>query len=236
MILIVPVADLTATATLILAGITLALVAATVTLVCATRAGTNQARRDAQREIDVMQRQLEAEYRPLLIEVLPTGPILPDMGARPSPNVAAHRQDEQPLTIEIKFGQTAGVEFDPRLVYMRLEGGAVYLSVPLRNVGRGLAVIDSSSIDLHGVALGSVRERMARRQRVPVGETTRIEVISHYQVGVQIGQAKDWSLHVRYVDFAGEQRTHATIRLECPDGPQGPWYVVGVDQEPVPGD
>ena len=79
-----------------------------------------------------------------------------------------------------------------------------------------------------------MRSRTVQRQRVPVGETTRIEVISRYQVGVPIEQAEDWRLHVRYTDFAGEQPTDATIRLGRPDGPQGPWYVVGVDHD-VPG-
>lgn len=128
-------------------------------------------------------------------------------------------------------GRAAGTEFDPRLVYVRLEGGSAYVSVPLRSVGRGLAVIDTSSIDLRGVALGSVSWRTARRQRVPVGETTRIEVIACYQVGVPIDQAEDWCLHLRYTDFAGEQPAHAAIRLGCPDGPQGPWYIVDVDHE-----
>lgn len=229
----VPIATLTAVATLILAGITLALAIATATLVYVTREGTRQVRADAQREIDIMQRQLEAEHRPLLIEVLPSGPILPDMGARPNPNIAPHRQGEQPFSIEIKFGQREGVEIDPRLVSVRLEGGAAYVSVPLRNVGRGLAVIDPASIDLHGVALGQVSWRVARRQRVPIGETTRIEVAAHCQVGVPIEQAEDWCLDVRYADFAGEQLTHAKISLNCPDGPQGAWYVIGVDQKLV---
>ena len=99
-----PMGDLTATATLVLAGIAFALVMATVTLVWVTRVGMDHARHDAQREIDLMQRQLEASYRPLLIEVLPTGPITPDMGAHPDPRVVPNRREDHPHTIEIKFG------------------------------------------------------------------------------------------------------------------------------------
>ncbi len=226
-----PLADMTATATLILAGITLGLAVATVALVKATRRGTGQARKDAAQQVAMMQRQIDAEHRPLLIEVLPSGPILPDMGARPNPNIAGHRQGEAPKTILLKYGQREGIEIDPRAVFVGLDGGSAYVSVPLRNVGRGLAVVDPESIEISGVALGTVKgQPTARRQRVPVGETTRIDLVAHYRVGEPIGEATDWLVRVSYRDFAGEQPACAKIHLRCPDGPQGPWYVVGVDQ------
>jgi hypothetical protein len=198
-----------------------------------TRDAADAAKRDADREIRLLQQQLEAEHRPLLIEVVPSGPIFADMGARANPNIVPHHQGTLPLTIEVKFGQREGHEIDPRSVYVGIEGGTAYVSVPLRNVGRGLAVIDRNSIDIHGVALGSVSHKVAQRERVPVGETTRIEVAAHCQVGVPINQAEDWCIDVRYGDFARQQFTQAKIRLNCPDGPQGPWHVVDVDQEKV---
>jgi hypothetical protein len=245
-----PVADLTATATLILALITLILAAATVALVSVTCAGTRQARSDAkedralmqqqvtqtrddaQREVDLMQRQLDAEHQPLLIEVLPSGPTMPDMGARPNPNIARQRQHEVLPSIEIKFGQREGVEIDPRTVSVRVEGGTAYVSVPLRNVGRGLAIIDPASILIIGVALGPLTYAVARRERVPAGETTRIDVAARYQVGTPIEATDRWHLELRYSDFARRQLTQATVLLGCPDGPQEPWLVVYVDQEP----
>jgi hypothetical protein len=198
-----------------------------------TRDAAADAKRDAEREIGLLQQQLEAEHRPLLIEVVPFGPIYPDMGARPNPDVVDHHQGSLPPTIEVKFSQREGYEVDPRSVCVEIEGGTAYVSVPLRNVGRGLAVIDPNSIDIHGIALGPVSHRVAQRERIPVGETTRIEVAAHCRVGVPIDRAEDWCLDVRYGDFAREQLTQAKIQLRCPDGPQGPWYIVDVDQESI---
>ncbi len=179
-----------------------------------------------------MQRQLDAQHRPLLIEVPPSGPVSPDMGARSNPNIARQRQHEVLPTIEIKFGQREGVEIDPRAVSVRIEGGSAYVSVPLRNVGRGLAIIDPASIAIRGVALGAVSYAVAQRERVPAGETTRIDVAAHYQVGVPIDTTDHWHLELRYSDFARQQLAQATILLGFPEGPQGPWYVRYVDQEP----
>jgi hypothetical protein len=73
--------DLTAIATLVLAGITVMLAAATVALVLVTRAGTAQARADARAEMGLLERQVGATYRPLLVDVITTASVPDDMGA-----------------------------------------------------------------------------------------------------------------------------------------------------------
>src|SRR5581483_1905540 len=88
--------NLTAIATLVLAGITLALVFATVWLVLSTRAGTAQARADARAELKVLERQVGSGYRPLLVDVLTSARAPDDMGAEydvewpQGPNASVH--------------------------------------------------------------------------------------------------------------------------------------------------
>jgi hypothetical protein len=206
-----PTADLTATATLILAGITLALAIATVALVIVTRRGTAQARADARAERTVLERQLRSGYRPLLVDVVDPGPA-----------------------IETTFPDHGPAVFDPRTVYVALEAGKIYLSVPLRNVGRGLAIVDGGGVELRGPLVGELEYRTIQRDHVPVGETTRVDLVAGYLSQ----QASDvaWELVVPYCDFAGEQRTLARLQVVCQgDDVGGPWLVERVQQgSPAP--
>jgi len=74
--------NLTAIATLVLAGITLALVFATIWLVLSTRGGTAEARADAKAELKVLERQVGSGYRPLLVDVLTIARAPEDMGGK----------------------------------------------------------------------------------------------------------------------------------------------------------
>lgn len=236
--------SLTATATLVLAGITLALVFATIWLVLSTRAGTSRAQKDARAELKVLQRQVGSSYRPLLVDVLTSAPPAPDMGAeydvdsRQGPNATAH---EPGPVVWTKLPAIEPSLFDPRTPFVLFQGGKIFLSVPLRNVGRGLAVIDGDDVELAGSLVGSVEYRAIQRHHVPVGETTRIDLITgayrwdnSYEVvpgRVMFGIA--WRLAVPYLDFAGEQRTTATLQIVCRgDQVEGPWLVERVDQGP----
>lgn len=225
-----------AVATIVLAGVTLLLVLVTALLVWATRRSAHDAREDARsalaaaqattaRELEAARHQLEHSYRPLLIEVLPTGPVLPDMGA--SANGGATGNPRIALTLPGR----ATEEIDPREVLVRLEQGTAYVSVPLRNVGRGLAVIDAGGIGLTGEALGAQRYGNARRTRVPVGETTRVDVICAYATGTPMTPEGALRLTVPYTDFAGSQHTNAQVQLSCERDPTGAWYVTNVEQE-----
>lgn len=199
-----------AVATVILAVVTLLLAIATVLLVWATRKSAREARDDAAA-------QLRSSYRPLLIEVLPSGPVTADMGADTDGRISQ------------AFAGRDREWIDPRSVCVRLERGMTYVSVPLRNVGRGLAIVDAAAIELSGDAIGRLRgEPTARKTRVPPGETTRIDVISGYDSQAKI--EAPWTLLVPYEDFAGGQRTTATITLECPYGPQDAWFVTDIQQ------
>ena len=208
-----PVADLTATATLVLAAIVLVLALATVSLVLATRAATANARRAAAAELEVLQRQLAAGYRPVLVDVLTTAPAPDDMDARL--DVAQQPQD-----------------FDPRTVFVKVDDAKVFISVPLRNVGRGLAVIDRSGVGISGPSIGEPEHRAVQRNHIPVGETTRIDVITAHAVEEPIPSGTIWELRVPYADFAGAQRTVVGLQIVCRgDDARGPWLVERVDQE-----
>lgn len=195
------------------------------------------AREAADRQVVEMQAQLDAANRPLLIEVAPNGPMYPDMGARPNPNVKPGSERKIPETIGVRFG-VATVELDPRETYAKLLGGFGHLSVPLRNVGRGLAIIHTPGIRLEGDGLTSFESPKVRRERVPVSESTRVSLIFRYSTGLAMPSLQPpsdidaWRLFVPYTDFAGGQPTFASVGLsresDDPDDPD--WVVVSVDQ------
>jgi hypothetical protein len=249
------IANAVANATLALAVITGVLALATVCLAFTTWAGIRSARKDAANEITAMREttddeikamretaaeqvaaardELDASHRPLLIEVSATGPVYPDMGARANPNIHATATRLVPQTIELTFDNARSPEeIDPRIVVVRLERGMAFVSVPLRNVGRGLAIVDETNITLEGTGLGSLKAPpVARRVRVPVNETTRVVLIANFLAGKTIPAADRWRLHVPYTDFAGRQRTGALIQLgyRGPDAATGEWEVTAVD-------
>jgi hypothetical protein len=207
-----PLADLTATATLVLAAAALVLALATVGLVLATRAATVDARRAARAELDAVQRQLAAGYRPVLVDVLRTAPAPDDMDSQL--DVAQQYQD-----------------FDPRTVFVKVDAAAVFISVPLRNVGRGLAVIDPSGVGISGPGIGQPESRAVQRAHVPIGETTRIDITAAHATGEPIAIGTVWDLRVPYADFAGAQRTVVSLHVVCRgEDAQGPWLVERVDQ------
>jgi hypothetical protein len=238
-----PMAGLTATATLVLAGITFALAAATVALVLVTRAGTAQARVEARAELKVLERQMGAGYRPLLVDVLVTAPVPSDMGARDGVERAGGPNEtvrDPGLTVETKLPGIEPTLIDPRSAFVEFQAGKIYVSVPLRNVGRGLAVIDAGGVELTGPLVGPLEYRTVQRCHVPVGETTRIDLICVYlrrqaadlaeQGSAMRGIA--WQLAVPYCDFAGEQRTVASLQIVCRgEDVRGPWFVERVEQK-----
>jgi hypothetical protein len=235
-------ADLAATASLVLAGITLVLAIATVALVLVTRAGTTEARVDAQAELRVLERQVGAGYRPMLVDVLTTAPVPDDMGAQyevernTEPNQAVRHAGP---VVETRLPGLEPRLFDPRTVFVAFEGGMIYISAPLRNVGRGLAVIDGGDVELAGSFAGLVRYRTIQREHVPVGETTRVDLIVTYLRERASEWAEQghtmrgitWELIVPYCDFGGEQRSVAQLQIVCRgDTVAGPWLVEHVKQ------
>ena len=215
------------TATLALAAITLALVIVAVALVATTRARTARALADARKELDLVRHLLGAEHRPLLVDVLSSAPVPRDMDTRAS-----------------AFPGLEPRPFDPRTVFVAFEAEKIYVSVPLRNVGRGLAVVDGGGVALAGPLVGNVEYRTVQREHVPVEETTRIDLIAIYlteqgsdpseQGSTMRGIA--WQLTVPYSDFAGQQRALARLQIVCRGGDiTGPWLVDRVEQEAMRG-
>jgi hypothetical protein len=174
---------------------------------------------------------VDALHRPLFIEVAPTAPISPDMGAHRQPDINVAPGREIPMTITLRLPGLASVEIDPRMLFVRMDAGSAFVSVPLRNVGRGLAVVDQQRVTMTGPTLGDIQAILVRRVRVPDRETTRVTVRA-YAVGSQVLTPKDqWVLRVPYTDFASKQRTVAVFTMApSPEGSQQ-WGILGVENE-----
>jgi hypothetical protein len=168
-------------------------------------------------------RQIEASYRPLLIEVLRHGPIGPDMEAFENPT-PSHRAI-LPKIIDISVGALTR-SIDPRAVHVEGANGVAYVSVPLRNVGLGLAELHEGTI---GVWLegAEVHDTSVKRARVPPGETTRVSC------SLTIGDTSDlsrFSIQVPYWDLAGGQGAAAAVYLRQTSADT--WEVEDVEQLP----
>lgn len=238
-------ASLTAIAVFVLAGITLTLVVLMVWLVFWIRAATSRAQANAKAQLRVIERAVAAGYRPLLVDVLRTAPVPDDMEAvydvasAQGPRAKVH---ETGPVIESRLPGMGARFFDPRAVFVLFEGGRIFLSVPLRNVGRGVAVIDGDGIELTGPLVGELEYLTIQRRHVPAAETTRIDLIAADNRAQDSDEAAPgqamtgiaWQLAVPYGDFIGEQRTIATLHIVC-SGEQldGSWLVEQVDQEPA---
>ncbi len=131
-----------------------------------TSAEDLRATREATEAAQTMaQRQIETSYRPLLIDVAPDGPVDPSDDLLPS-------YSTKRIRVEFSDGHTA--EVNPRRIYVYLTGALVYVAVPLRNVGQGLAVIDPQRISANCKRLDEMVNCTVQRQRVSPGESTRI--------------------------------------------------------------
>jgi hypothetical protein len=158
---------------------------------------------------DDAEQQLEAAEQPLLIEVLRHGPVTDDMEAVPNPD--ARQRAALPMMVSAHLG-LAPRSIDPRAAYVVVENGVAYLSVPLRNVGRGLAVIEPIGITVDDVALRTVQ---VDRPRVPPGESSRVSC------SVQAPDAAtNYTLSVAYSSVAGRQAKLAEIKLEPTSAPE----------------
>jgi hypothetical protein len=185
----------------------------------AAREATETAQAMAQRQIEVSQRQLEASYRPLLIGVVPTGPV-----SRNDPVLVA-----APTLMEIEFPGGHSDTIDSRRTYVALSGGRMNIAVPLRNVGNGLAVVFPALIRVVGQRIGSMEGTSVQSKLVPPGETTRavcaprltqLEAASYPWVVI---------LTVPYQDFADGQQTIARVFLEQ-QYKESKWILRDIDQ------
>ena len=166
------------------------------------------------------QRQLEASYRPLLIDVVPTGPV--------SSNDPVLAVATQPL-IHVEFPGGHSDRFDPRQIYVALSGGRMNIAVPLRNVGNGLAVVFPALITAGGQRIGAMEGSSVQSKLVPPGDTRRVVCAPRL---TQLEAATyPWVviLKVPYQDFADGQQTIARVFLEQ-RYKEGDWVLSGIDQ------
>lgn len=199
-------------AALVIAAITLALVIVALRLVVATRA-----------ELELLRRRLGAGHRPVLVDVPVTAPVPADMGAEEGPAGPA---------IETRLPGIRPQRIDPRHPFVVVEGQNIYLSVPLRNVGGGLAVLDSGRVTLAGPLIGELEYRAIHREHVPVGETTRIDLIAAQATDPAEEGDISWELTVPYSDSDGGLRTVAHVEMVCRgDDLTGPWLIEHVRHE-----
>jgi hypothetical protein len=225
---------------------------ATVALVLAASAAALYAKRDIEAHLhtsaedlratreatkaaqEVAQCQLQASYRPLLIEVPPLGP--PDAGDRPP--VAGTNKGR----VQLRFPGGHEGYADPREVYVALSGPRINVAVPLRNVGNGLAVIHPAQVQLLGQRMLPQRVgewlTVVERPRVPPGETTRI--LHAPQISATEMADYPWilTLRVPYWDFAAEQGSVALIYLQQ-EYRDDPWLLLWIKHEafePPPAD
>jgi hypothetical protein len=195
-------------AALVIAAITLVLVIVALRLVVATRA-----------ELELLRRQLGAGHRPLLLDVPVTAPVPSDMGEEEGPAAS---------TIETTLPGIRSQRIDPRRPFVAIEGQKIYLSVPLRNVGGGLAVLDGGRVALAGPLIGELEYRALQRDHVPVGETARIDLIAAQAHDPAEERDITWELTVPYSDTDGRWRTVAHVQIVSRDED---WLIERVEHE-----
>jgi hypothetical protein len=236
-----------ALATVGLALLTMLLALATALLVRRTRQGireqrdaaaadlaaTREATRVAQKSVE---RQIAATYRPVLIDVARIGPVYPSMGARPATQDVQHREASDAM-ISVSHGNVTQ-DIDPRRIWVNQQGDVVLFSIPLRNVGQGLALVHEREMNLLGTAIkATMKGSNAKPPRVPAGETTRVtmrcRVDTQELLLAQLAGIRDWRMEIPYTDFVGGQPTRAVVRLQCKPGADighpTAWYVTDVE-------
>jgi hypothetical protein len=224
-------AKITAEATVWLAVVTAVLAAAAIVAAVFTWRGLRTAAEDLRATQDattvaqeMAQRQIEASYRPLLIDVPPYGPIDPN-----DPLVSA--DDSPRIRLDFPGGHTDFA--DPRQIYVHLSGPRANIAIPLRNVGQGLAVVDPALVSVFGQRIGEMEPPVVQRKRIPPGEITRI-LCTPRLVSPGLGVATyPWVLEVRvqYSDFIGGQGAVVVVYLEQQFS-DAEWLLKDVEQIP----
>jgi hypothetical protein len=222
--------EITAEATIALAAITAVLAAAAIVAAVFTWRGLRTAAQDlrATQEAttvaqNMAQRQIEASYRPVLIDVPPYGPVDPN-----DPLVPA---DEPFIRLDFPGGHTDVA--DPRQIYVHLSGPRANIAIPLRNVGQGLAIVDPTLVSVYGQRIGEMAAPVVQRKRIPPGEITRILCAPRLVPAALEVATYPWTLEVRvqYSDFIGGQGAVAVIYLEQRFS-DTEWLLKDVDQIP----
>jgi len=126
--------------------------------------------------------------------------------------------------------------WDGRRPYVyAVEGDRLRVSVVVRNVGEGLALLSSPAVRLEGTRLASYsRTSQIRYPRLPPGELTRVNVVLVERLPGT--QTRPIHVSVDYTDLSGRQRTRAEFQLarvpsraRTSDEDGYAWLVTGVE-------
>ncbi len=189
---------------------TLLLAIATIRLVGHTRASAEIARAA-----------VNAEVQPVLVDVPPN--------AVPPPDIPRDGQGKlDPFFLSFDGGSFSPGEIDPRDAYVGRASGRLYVSVPLRNVGRGLAKLEAARLDRADDDASVV----VRRPIVPVGESTRIDFVAPASGETARGDdPRELSVTFEYTDIGGGQVFSLSGTLLKARGDR--WYLTNLRHEQV---
>lgn len=196
-----------AIATLILAGVTVRLAALTRRTAMAAEAAAQAA-----------SAQVDHQTSPLLIEAPPR--VLSD-----AERVAFFETNPSRVAELISFADGYEIRADlvQNLVVVREHGGRGYVSLPVRNVGNGLAVVTDAVLANVGTSLGGV----VSQPNVPPGETSRLSFIvppdddewGDFYVRLEPVpnvSAPPLKVFVRYTDLAGGRQALSQFDISRP--------------------
>lgn len=227
--------ETTAIATIVLAVLTGVLALAAIAAAVLARRGLRTAAEDLQVSRDATRttqenadRQMEAEHRPLLIDVAP-GSSVSDVLLPPTRFPVGELLTQGQPYVQMHFPRGHSINIDPYRVYVHIAAGWAYVGIPLRNVGRGLATIDPDDIRLFGPGLEQLEQCEVLRERVPAGESSRILCTSHYNHTHQTRFPHVLTLLVPYRDFLGGQLAVAYVDLVQREMDES-WSLAGIKQ------
>ena len=175
--------------------------------------------------------QLRASVRPLLVEVKPF--------AAPPADLGGHYEEESGRHgYNLRFPDGYGIEdWDGRRPYVYSKAGEpLRVSVVIRNVGQGLALIADQEINLADEGVSTLSYRKVRYPRLPPGESTRVNVVCEAR---RNNQQAPLTVKIPYTDLSGVHREVAKVRLEYQpsksrtrDDTGHAWYVSDVAYGP----
>jgi hypothetical protein len=152
--------------------------------------------------------QLRASVRPLLVEVKPYAAPPPDLGGHLDPATGRHRYNiEFPDDFQVS-------DWDGRRPFVYANPGErLRVSIVLRNVGTGLALIKSDEVRLTADEQMKVALRRVRYPRLPAGESTRVNLVFEGP-RCSKSQTEPITVVVPYSDLSDQHRESALVRLE----------------------
>ena len=169
---------------------------------------------------------LQAQERPLLVDVPPSAPRPADMPFE-EPNYSEEtsclNRDSGKELFRLNFAADCHVVWiDPRWAYARNTSKGVFVSFPLRNVGPGLAQIERVELpDFPDLQLRDSLDApdchqhfVIRKRQVPAGETVRIDIVMLGEKGPSVLEGKTpLSVDVGYFDTSRSQKRSVHVEL-----------------------